>query len=283
MAARRQPARRPVDVHHAARLYGILRIHTRDDDRCHAQGDGRSPRARWDRMGFADRGRRLQHATDPRPGCLQPSRAAHGKARPDSTEAAAAGNVDSLGFGLGALGFRLSALGCRPWYGERERQRDWEQQLGHLRTADDGRRAARRQRHAPRAGGAQHVVSRFAGVLRGRRRAARHGSDAARGAVRRRRQQRPRRLGLHQHRPRCAGLVSRADQPRRRHAVPHARRMGSVHGAQRNHPRQGRGRPVAAAAQHAPWPRAERRSEVARRGAGPGQICDRAALERAGR
>src|SRR3989344_4130201 len=91
-----------------------------------------------------------------------------------------------------------------------------------------------------------------------------------------------RQLGVYRA-PAAGAAAAAVAQPHRCHAVPHARRMGPVHRAQRKHSRQGRGRPVAAAAQHAPWPRAERRSEVARRGAGPGQICDRAALERAGR
>ena len=88
-------------------------------------------------------------------------------------------------------------------------------------------------------------------------------------------------LGLHQHGPGRAGPVPGADQPRRRLAVPHARGLGALHGAQRNHPCERAGRCCPEGAQHAARPRVERRPEIACRRAGPRQIRAGAALERA--
>ena len=113
-----------------------------------------------------------------------------------------------------------------------------QQQLGGLRPAVRDRRGDRRQRHAPEAGRAEHLVSGLAdlpGGANGTNRRARctaagsgHRRDLARRPRHRHRQQRPGRLGAHQFGRQLVRPHRDRRRPGRLRPLPHARRQPAV-------------------------------------------------------
>ena len=129
------------------------------------------------------------------------------------------------------------------------------EQLGPRRVADRKRQAAAGQRSAPQAQRARPVVLRATGSA-GLQGGGRHHARAAdRGAG----AERAARLGLHQHQPRRAGPLPRADQARRPDALPHARRMGAVRDLRGSDPRAWPARREDDGARDPPRPGAARR------------------------
>ena len=150
-----------------------------DDERGAAEGDVRLPRAARDRMGHADRRRRVRHGADPRARRVRPARPAareaawppsNGQLRAPNAFVASESRLGSVGSGAGELGVGVDGCG--------------EAAIGSNNFAvagrpDRRRRRARRQRHAPRHPRAEHVVPRVARMARSvERRASRGGSSA---------------------------------------------------------------------------------------------------------
>ena len=110
-----------------------------------------------------------------------------------------------------------------------------QQQLGRCGYAHQGQRCAARQRHASELATAAHLVSRALDRRVRRRGAARSGRrDVTGSADADRRQQRPRRVGLHEQLRRLLGHRRRRDRSAGSRALPDRRRLRAVRESRRD-------------------------------------------------